>query len=82
MLLLIHVYLSFHQLENLESILGGLRGSGSEFYPEQVGAGRANEGGNKAQGCLDDNLQGRTGHIKQHTHKHKKKKNVLALAAK
>uniref|UniRef100_A0A8C7FW73 Nuclear receptor coactivator n=1 Tax=Oncorhynchus kisutch TaxID=8019 RepID=A0A8C7FW73_ONCKI len=55
-LLLIHVYLSFHQLENLESILGGLRGSGSEFYPEQGGGG-ANEGGNKAQGCLDDNLK-------------------------
>lgn len=71
MLLLIHVHLSFYQLENLESILGGLRGSGSEFYPEQGGGGGgANEGGNKAQGCLDDNLQGRTGHIKQHTHKH------------
>lgn len=71
MLLLIHVYLSFHQLENLESILGGLRGSGSEFYPEQGGGG-ANEGVNKAQGCLDDNLQGRTGHIKQHTQTLKK----------
>ncbi|KAM9431383.1 nuclear receptor coactivator 3-like [Salvelinus alpinus] len=50
------------ELENLESILGGLRGSGSEFYPEQGGGGGgANEGGNKAQGCLDDNLQGSPG---------------------
>ncbi|CAB1329384.1 unnamed protein product [Coregonus sp. 'balchen'] len=48
------------ELENLESILGGLRGSGSDFYPEQGGGG-ANEGGNKAQGCLDDNLQGSPG---------------------
>ncbi|CAB1336217.1 unnamed protein product, partial [Coregonus sp. 'balchen'] len=43
------------ELDNLESILGGLRGSGSEFYPEQGG------GGNKAQGCLDENLQGSPG---------------------
>ncbi|XP_012992022.2 nuclear receptor coactivator 3 isoform X2 [Esox lucius] len=48
------------ELENLESILGGLRGSGSEFYPEQ-GDGGANEGGNKAPGGLDDNLQGSPG---------------------
>nr|XP_023862200.1 nuclear receptor coactivator 3-like [Salvelinus alpinus] len=43
------------ELDNLESILGGLRGSGSEFYPEQGG------GGNKAQGCIDENLQGSSG---------------------
>ena len=47
------------QLDNLESILGGLRGSGSEFYPDQGTGGGASEGGNKPQGCLDDSLQGR-----------------------
>ncbi|XP_060913338.1 nuclear receptor coactivator 3-like isoform X2 [Labrus mixtus] len=42
-------------LHNLESILGDLRGSNSDFYPDQ--AGGANDAGNKPQGCLDDSLQ-------------------------
>uniref|UniRef100_A0A672JEH5 Nuclear receptor coactivator 3 n=1 Tax=Salarias fasciatus TaxID=181472 RepID=A0A672JEH5_SALFA len=45
-------------LHNLESILGDLRGSGSDFYPDQAGGGGPNDAGNKPQGCLDDSLQG------------------------
>ncbi|MEQ2220437.1 hypothetical protein ILYODFUR_005452 [Ilyodon furcidens] len=45
-------------LHNLESILGDLRGSSSDFYPDQSGGARANNTGNKPQGCLDDGLQG------------------------
>ncbi|KAG8002542.1 Nuclear receptor coactivator 3 [Nibea albiflora] len=48
-------------LHNLESILGDLRGSSSDFYPDQAGGGGANETGNKPQGCLDDSLQGDPG---------------------
>lgn len=47
------------QLHNLESILGDLRGSSSDFYPDQAGGGGASEAGNKPQGCLDDGLQGK-----------------------
>lgn len=47
------------QLHNLESILGDLRGSSSDFYPDQAGGGGANDTGNKPQGCLDDSLQGK-----------------------
>ncbi|XP_034028706.1 nuclear receptor coactivator 3-like isoform X2 [Thalassophryne amazonica] len=47
------------ELENLESILGGLRGSNSDFYVDQSGG--SNDTGNKAQGCLDDTLQGSPG---------------------
>ncbi|XP_028265291.1 nuclear receptor coactivator 3-like isoform X2 [Parambassis ranga] len=47
-------------LHNLESILGDLRGSSSDFYPDQAGGG-ANDTGNKPQGCLDDSLQGSPG---------------------
>ncbi|XP_033825313.1 nuclear receptor coactivator 3-like [Periophthalmus magnuspinnatus] len=46
------------ELHNLESILGDLRGSGSDYYPDQTGAG-ASDTGNK--GCLDDGLQGSPG---------------------
>jgi len=49
-------HLDFFQLHNLESILGDLRGSSSDFYPDQ--AGGANDAGSKPQGCLDDSLQG------------------------
>ncbi|KAM4563173.1 nuclear receptor coactivator 3-like isoform 1-T4 [Odontesthes bonariensis] len=45
-------------LHNLESILGELRGSSSDFYPDQAGGGGPNDTGNKPQGCLDDSLQG------------------------
>ncbi|XP_041860017.1 nuclear receptor coactivator 3-like isoform X2 [Melanotaenia boesemani] len=45
-------------LHNLESILGDLRGSSSDFYPDQAGVGGTNDTGNKPQGCLDDSLQG------------------------
>ncbi|XP_061591755.1 nuclear receptor coactivator 3-like [Cololabis saira] len=45
-------------LHNLESILGDLRSSSSDFYPDQTGGGVANRAGNKPQGCLDDGLQG------------------------
>ncbi|XP_014841958.1 PREDICTED: nuclear receptor coactivator 3-like isoform X1 [Poecilia mexicana] len=45
-------------LHNLESILGDLRGSSSDFYPDQTGGAGANNAGNKPQGCLDDGLQG------------------------
>ncbi|XP_038127460.1 nuclear receptor coactivator 3-like isoform X2 [Cyprinodon tularosa] len=45
-------------LHNLESILGDLRGSSSDFYPDQTGGAGANNTGNKPQGCLDDGLQG------------------------
>ncbi|RVE70769.1 hypothetical protein OJAV_G00067880 [Oryzias javanicus] len=45
-------------LHNLESILGDLRGSSSDFYPDLTGGGAANRTGNKPQGCLDDGLQG------------------------
>ncbi|XP_041801884.1 nuclear receptor coactivator 3-like [Chelmon rostratus] len=48
-------------LHNLESILGDLRGSSSDFYPDQAGGGGANDTGNKPQGCLDDSLQGSPG---------------------
>ncbi|XP_044068486.1 nuclear receptor coactivator 3-like isoform X2 [Siniperca chuatsi] len=48
-------------LHNLESILGDLRGSSSDFYPDQAGGGGANDAGNKPQGCLDDSLQGSPG---------------------
>uniref|UniRef100_A0A3P9NN37 Nuclear receptor coactivator n=1 Tax=Poecilia reticulata TaxID=8081 RepID=A0A3P9NN37_POERE len=44
-------------LHNLESILGDLRGSSSDFYPDQAGGAGANNTGNKPQGCLDDGLQ-------------------------
>lgn len=47
------------ELHNLESILGDLRGSSSDYYPDQTGAGGANDTGNK--GCLDDSLQGSPG---------------------
>lgn len=47
------------QLHNLESILGDLRGSSSDFYPDQAGNGGASDTVNKPQGCLDDNLQGK-----------------------
>lgn len=43
------------ELHNLESILGDLRGSSTDYYPDQTGAGGANDTGNK--GCLDDSLQ-------------------------
>lgn len=46
------------QLHNLESILGDLRGSSSDFYPDQAGGGGVSEAGNKPQGCLEDGLQG------------------------
>lgn len=50
----------FHvQLHNLESILGDLRGSSSDFYTDPAGGGGANDTGNKPQGCLDDSLQGK-----------------------
>ncbi|KAF7210164.1 nuclear receptor coactivator 3 isoform X1 [Nothobranchius furzeri] len=45
-------------LHNLESILGDLRGSSSDFYPDQAGVGGPSETGNKPSGCLDDGLQG------------------------
>ncbi|KAJ4934720.1 hypothetical protein JOQ06_007504 [Pogonophryne albipinna] len=48
-------------LHNLESILGDLRGSSSDFYPDQSGGGGANDTGSKPQGCLDDSLQGNAG---------------------
>uniref|UniRef100_A0A3Q3RDG9 Nuclear receptor coactivator 3 n=1 Tax=Monopterus albus TaxID=43700 RepID=A0A3Q3RDG9_MONAL len=48
-------------LHNLESILGDLRGSSSDFYSDQAGGGGANDTGNKPQGCLDDSLQGSPG---------------------
>ncbi|CAG6021678.1 unnamed protein product [Menidia menidia] len=44
-------------LHNLESILGELRSSSSDFYPDQSGGGGANDTGNKPQGYLDDTLQ-------------------------
>lgn len=47
------------QLHNLESILGVLSGSGPDLFPDQTGGGGPNEGGNKAQGCLDDSLRGK-----------------------
>ncbi|KAJ8257830.1 hypothetical protein GJAV_G00190180 [Gymnothorax javanicus] len=43
------------ELETLETILGGLRNSGSSFYPE---AGGGTEGTNKRQNFPDDNAQG------------------------
>nr|XP_019969556.1 PREDICTED: nuclear receptor coactivator 3-like [Paralichthys olivaceus] len=46
-------------LHNLESILGDLRGSSSDFYPDQAGSGGSNDTGAKSQGCLDDSLQGK-----------------------
>uniref|UniRef100_A0A669E618 Nuclear receptor coactivator 3 n=1 Tax=Oreochromis niloticus TaxID=8128 RepID=A0A669E618_ORENI len=45
-------------LHNLESILGDLRSSSSDFYPDQAGGGGANDTGSKPPGCLDDSLQG------------------------
>ncbi|KAI4824719.1 hypothetical protein KUCAC02_013214 [Chaenocephalus aceratus] len=48
-------------LHNLESILGDLRGSSSDFYPDQSGGGGGNDTGSKPQGCLDDSLQGNAG---------------------
>ncbi|XP_005926233.1 nuclear receptor coactivator 3 [Haplochromis burtoni] len=48
-------------LHNLESILGDLRSSSSDFYPDQAGGGGANDTGSKPQGCLDDSLQGSPG---------------------
>lgn len=47
------------QLHNLESILGDLRGQGSDIYSNQAGSGATHDTGNKLQGCLDDNLQGK-----------------------
>lgn len=47
------------QLHNLESILGDLRGQGPDIYPNQAGSGVTHDTGNKLQGCLDDNLQGK-----------------------
>lgn len=47
------------QLHNLESILGDLRGSSSDFYPDQAGGGGASDAANKPQGCLEDGLQGK-----------------------
>ncbi|XP_077368804.1 nuclear receptor coactivator 3-like isoform X2 [Festucalex cinctus] len=47
-------------LHNLESILGDLRGSSSDFYSEQAGGAGPNDG-NKPQGCLDDSLQASPG---------------------
>ncbi|XP_061545411.1 nuclear receptor coactivator 3-like isoform X3 [Phycodurus eques] len=44
-------------LHNLESILGDLRGTSSDFYPDQAGDTRPHDS-NKPQGCLDDSLQG------------------------
>ncbi|XP_051913041.1 nuclear receptor coactivator 3-like [Hippocampus zosterae] len=43
-------------LHNLESILGDLRGTSSDFYSDQAGGAGPNDG-NKALGCLDDSLQ-------------------------
>ncbi|XP_037102076.1 nuclear receptor coactivator 3-like isoform X1 [Syngnathus acus] len=43
-------------LHNLESILGDLRGTGSDFYPDQAG-GAGPTDSSKPQGCLDDSLQ-------------------------
>ena len=52
--------LPLEQLDNLESILGGLRGSGSEFYPDPAGGGGAgSDAGGKPQGCSDDSMQGK-----------------------
>lgn len=51
--------LSYVQLHNLESILGDLRGSSSDFYPDQAGNAGASDPGSKPQGCLDDNLRGK-----------------------
>ncbi|XP_061835275.1 nuclear receptor coactivator 3-like isoform X1 [Nerophis lumbriciformis] len=48
-------------LHNLESILGDLRGSSSDLYPDQAGSAGPNDMGNKPQGCLDDNLQASPG---------------------
>ncbi|XP_055366200.1 nuclear receptor coactivator 3-like isoform X3 [Betta splendens] len=48
-------------LHNLESILGDLRGSSSDFYPDQAGNVGASDPGNKPQGCLDDSLRGSPG---------------------
>ncbi|XP_031583770.2 LOW QUALITY PROTEIN: nuclear receptor coactivator 3-like [Oreochromis aureus] len=48
-------------LHNLESILGDLRSSSSDFYPDQAGGGGANDTGSKPPGCLDDSLQGSPG---------------------
>ncbi|KAM9785369.1 nuclear receptor coactivator 3-like [Neosynchiropus ocellatus] len=48
-------------LHNLESILGDLRGSNSDFYSDQAGGGGPSEAGSKPQGCLDDSLQGPAG---------------------
>uniref|UniRef100_A0A3Q0QPW1 Nuclear receptor coactivator 3 n=1 Tax=Amphilophus citrinellus TaxID=61819 RepID=A0A3Q0QPW1_AMPCI len=45
-------------LHNLESILGDLRSSSSDFYPDQAGGGGANDTGNKPPGCLDDRSPG------------------------
>lgn len=47
------------QLHNLESILGDLRGQGPDIYPNQPGSGVTHDTGNKLQGCLEDNLQGK-----------------------
>ena len=54
--------LPIQQLDNLESILGGLRGSGSEFYPDPAVGGAASDAGSKAQGCGDDTMQGKQQH--------------------
>ncbi|XP_068190329.1 nuclear receptor coactivator 3-like [Antennarius striatus] len=48
-------------LHNLETILGDLRGSSSDFYPDQAGGGGANDTGNKPQGGLEDSLRGSPG---------------------
>lgn len=48
-------------LHNLESILGDLRGSSADFYPDQATGAGANDTGSKAQGCLDDSLHGSPG---------------------
>ncbi|XP_061699108.1 nuclear receptor coactivator 3-like isoform X2 [Syngnathoides biaculeatus] len=47
-------------LHNLESILGDLRGTSSDFYPDQAGDAGPHDG-NKPQGCLDDSLQESSG---------------------
>nr|XP_057908138.1 nuclear receptor coactivator 3-like isoform X3 [Doryrhamphus excisus] len=44
-------------LHNLESILGDLRGSSSDFYSDQAGGAGSNDTVNKPQGGLDDSLQ-------------------------
>ena len=46
------------QFESLETILGGLRNSGSRFYSEP-GMGGAGDGRSKQGVCLEDNMHGR-----------------------